>query len=106
MSQPTADRDLIFGILAIQMEFVTREQLRSAMQAWVYDRSKSIGAILCAQNILSENNRKLLDNLVQQHLAKHGNDAAKSLTMLSYDANMLNELQSIADAYAPPSMAP
>jgi hypothetical protein len=33
MSQPFADRNLLFGVLALQMDFITREQLIAAMQA-------------------------------------------------------------------------
>ena len=30
-----ADRNLLFGILALQMDFITRDQLVAAMHAWV-----------------------------------------------------------------------
>ena len=46
MAQSNADRNLLFGILAMQMDFITREQLISAMQAWVFDKSKTLGQIL------------------------------------------------------------
>ena len=32
--QAGADRNLLFGVLALQMDFITREALLSAMQAW------------------------------------------------------------------------
>ena len=38
MSGP-ADRNLLFGILALQMDFVTRDQLVAAMNAWVLDQA-------------------------------------------------------------------
>jgi len=37
---PSADRNLLFGILALQMDFISREQLISAMHAWVLDKGK------------------------------------------------------------------
>ena len=40
MSQTHADRNMLFGILAMQMDFVTRDQLVSAMQAWVFDKAQ------------------------------------------------------------------
>jgi eukaryotic-like serine/threonine-protein kinase len=48
MSQPertpkTTDRNLLFGILALQMDFISRDQLIAAMNAWVLDKSKSLG---------------------------------------------------------------
>ena len=38
-----ADRNLLFGILALQMDFVTRDQLVAAMHAWVLDKGKPLG---------------------------------------------------------------
>ena len=35
---PAADRNLVFGLLALQMDFVTREQLLDAMHAWMLDK--------------------------------------------------------------------
>ena len=34
---PSADRNLLFGILALQMDFIGRDQLVEAMGAWVLD---------------------------------------------------------------------
>ena len=33
-SSPSVDRNLLFGILALQMDFITRDQLVAAMNAW------------------------------------------------------------------------
>ena len=35
MAQSAADRNLLFGILALQMDFITRDALIAAMNAWV-----------------------------------------------------------------------
>ena len=35
MSQSHVDRNLLFGILALQMDFISREALVAAMNAWV-----------------------------------------------------------------------
>ena len=36
MPQPHADRNLLFGILALQMDFISRDALVAAMHAWVF----------------------------------------------------------------------
>ena len=41
-----ADRNLLFGILALQMDFITRDALIAAMNAWVLDKAKSLAQIL------------------------------------------------------------
>ncbi len=98
MKQPVADRNLLFGILAMQMDFITREQLIAAMQAWVFDKTKPLGEILVAQKALAADNRQLLEALVQKHLAQHGNDAEKSLAAVSSVASVKKDLEKIADA--------
>jgi serine/threonine-protein kinase len=98
MPQPVADRNLLFGVLAMQMDFITREQLIAAMQAWVFDKAKPLGAILHAQKALADDNRQLLEALVQKHLAMHDNDAGKSLAAVSSVASVKKDLARIADA--------
>jgi hypothetical protein len=34
--QPSADRNLLFGILAVQMDFASRDALIAAMSAWCW----------------------------------------------------------------------
>jgi serine/threonine-protein kinase len=79
---PVADRNLIFGLLALQMDFLTREQLLDAMHAWMLDKQTSLGEILCRRGVLAENDRIALDGLVDRHIARHGN-AQASLAVLS-----------------------
>ena len=78
-----ADRNLLFGILALQMDFISREQLVAAMNAWVIEKSKSIGQILCAHGALQQPAHDLLEALVQKHLDIHGGDVQKSIAALS-----------------------
>ena len=53
MAQAHADRNLLFGILALQMDFIGRDALVRAMNAWVLDKHKPLGEILVAQNTLA-----------------------------------------------------
>ena len=46
MPHPAADRNLLFGILALQMDFIRRDHLIAAMHAWVLDKAKPLGEIL------------------------------------------------------------
>ena len=48
-SRAHSDRNLLFGIVALQMDLITRDQLVAAMNCWVLDKHKSLGAILVAQ---------------------------------------------------------
>ena len=80
MAQPHADRNLLFGILALQLDFVRRDDLIAAMNAWVLDKAKPLGQILTEQKALGEDKLDLLEALVQAHLQMHGNAPQQSLT--------------------------
>jgi hypothetical protein len=38
MAQSTTDRSLLIGILALQMEFISRDALVAAMNTWVSEK--------------------------------------------------------------------
>ena len=53
MSAPAqADRNLIFGLLALQMDFITREQLLDAMHAWMLHKDTPLGQLLRERGVL------------------------------------------------------
>lgn len=92
-----ADRNLLFGILALQMDFIKKDALIQAMQAWVFDKNKPLGDILASQEALRPEHRLLLDGLVEAHLKQHGNDPHQSLAALSSVGSAHQELEKIAD---------
>jgi serine/threonine-protein kinase len=77
-----ADRNLIFGILALQMDFITRDALIAALNAWVLEKSRPLGRVLREQGALAREEHDLLDALVRKHLEKHRDDADESLSSL------------------------
>ncbi len=77
-----ADRNLLFGVLALQMNFVGRDALVAAMHAWVLDKNKSLGHILHEQGQLTAGQHQALEALIVQHLQAHGDDAERSLQSL------------------------
>src|SRR5262245_57149112 len=97
MSQPHADRNVLFGILALQMDFISRDALVAAMNAWVLDKAKSLGQILLEQGTLRAANRELLEALVERHLEMHNNDPQRSLAAVSSIRSVRQDLQQIAD---------
>src|SRR5437762_5365972 len=101
----SADRNLLFGILALQMDFIDRDALIRAMHAWVLDKRKSLGQVFLDQGELSGDRHGLLEALVQEHLKQHGNDTQQSLAALSSVASARDELRQIADAEVQASLA-
>jgi serine/threonine-protein kinase len=94
----SADRNLLFGIVALQMDFISRDQLIAAMHAWVLDKHKPLGKILSEQGALLPEDHQAIESLVRRHLVRHDNDAERSLAALSSIGERLrDELSRIAD---------
>src|SRR6516164_4947160 len=94
-----ADRNLLFGIIALQMDFITRDQLIAAMNAWVLDKHKPLGQVLSEQGALSVEDNDAIETLVRRHLLRHDNDAERSLAALSSIGRRLrDDLSRIADS--------
>src|SRR5262249_12936041 len=102
---PSSDRNLLFGIIALQLNFIDRDALVAAIHAWVADKSRSLSQILCAQGALPDDRRQLLKALVEEHLRAHGGDAPQSLAALSSISSARDALQAIADADVQASLA-
>jgi WD40 repeat protein/serine/threonine protein kinase len=96
-SRPSADRNLLFGILALQMDFISRDGLIAAMHAWVLDKAKPLGLILVEQGGLEPAKRDLLERLVAAHLEMHEGDVEKSFAALGIPAPVSQELHSLGD---------
>src|SRR5207244_11647810 len=92
-----ADRNLLFGILALQMDFISRDALIAAMNAWVLDKSKFLGQILGEQGALKKEDRDLLEVLIKRHLQMHGGNVQRSLAALSSVASLRQDLQNVPD---------
>src|SRR5687767_5799529 len=105
MSQPTTDRNVLFGMLALQLDFIKREQLSAAMEAWAADKSTSLGAVLVARKALMPENLALLEALVQKHLDQHGNDAEQSLATIVSVGPVKKDLEAIKDPDVQASLA-
>jgi hypothetical protein len=75
----SADCNLLFGIFALQLNFIGRDALVAGINAWVLDKAKPLARILVDHGTLKESAYALLDPLVQAHLDAHEGDAQKSL---------------------------
>ncbi len=97
MSTTYSDRNLLFGILALQMDFLCRDALIDAMHAWILDKSKPLGDILVEQQAMRPDERDALNLLVQKHIDHHGGDVEKSLAAMNVPTQLREELSSLAD---------
>ena len=94
-----ADRNLLFGILAVQLDFVSKGALVAAMQAWLLDKARPLGDVLRDRGELSPEEFRHLAALVDVHLKRHGDDPARSLAALSsVPPTLRQELAALPDA--------
>jgi WD40 repeat protein/tRNA A-37 threonylcarbamoyl transferase component Bud32 len=103
--RPGADRNLLFGILALQMDFIGRDALIAAMHAWVLDKSRPLGQILVGQLSLRADERDAIEALVGKHLERHGGDIEKSLAAVQLPTPLRHDLHSLGDGDVQASLA-
>jgi eukaryotic-like serine/threonine-protein kinase len=75
-----ADHNLLVGVLALQLDFVTRDELiDAACDSSGAAQSEGLIETLRKRGTLDDDECDLLVALVNRHLARHGNDPLKSL---------------------------
>jgi serine/threonine-protein kinase len=94
---PRADLNLLLGIIALQMDFITRDALIAAMSAWVLDKCKTLGEILLSQGAIEAADLDALEPMIARHVARHGGEAERSLAAISSVGTVVEDLRSIAD---------
>jgi serine/threonine-protein kinase len=97
MAKVEADRNLLFGILAVHNGLIEQADLIGAIRSWSKERSMPIGQVLVERGALSENDRTLLDGLVGRHVAKHGGDADRSLSAFPAPGVLADRLRQVSD---------
>ncbi len=98
MAHPSADRNLLFGLLALLNNFIDRDALIDAFHRWVGDRSTPLDRILLDRGALSPSRHVLLTGLVDEHIKLHGHDIERSLAALSSIGSVREDLSRIDDA--------
>ncbi len=79
MSTTSADRNLLFGVLAVQLDFVSRDDLVAATNQWKQNKDQPLSKVFISQGKLNDEESKLIESVVQKHLERNGKDARKSL---------------------------
>ena len=98
VTRSAADRNLLFGILALQLDFLDRDALIAGMNAWLLDKNKSLGHVLNERGALSADRRALLDSLVDEHVRQHGNDPRRSLEAVAAYSTVTDCFEGVADS--------
>ncbi|MEM0925073.1 MAG: serine/threonine-protein kinase [Planctomycetota bacterium] len=96
-TDPQTDRNLVVGIIALQMGLISQAALIRAMNAWLLSKSSPLEDILVDQGDLQPDTRELLTALIEKHVEHYGGSATKSLAALSSNDEVVDQLRSIKD---------
>ena len=92
-----AERNLLFGLLALQNGLINQAQLVAAFQAWSLDKAQSLADCLVARRDLNAAQRAAIEALAALHMDKHGGDAKKSLAAIPAGPSTRESLAQIGD---------
>ncbi|HZW32297.1 MAG TPA: tetratricopeptide repeat protein [Isosphaeraceae bacterium] len=98
-------RNLLFGLLALQNNFISREALLGAFAVWTADKARPLSQVLRDRGALDQGRYALLEALVAEHLKLHGDDPEQSLAALSSLGSVRDDLERIDDADLQASLA-
>src|SRR5262249_27623790 len=96
MAAIAADRNLLFGLLALQNDLIDQGQLVAAFQAWTRDKARALADHLVGRCDLDPDDRSAVEALVARHLKKHG-DAGRSLAAIPAGRSTRESLARSAD---------
>lgn len=97
MSRTSADLNLLFGMIALQTDFISRDALLAALNAWVVEKPKELGNILVELGALTTNDLAVIQPLVQRHIERHDYQAGQSLQSLAIPAELKARLLDLGD---------
>jgi len=95
--EANSGRNLLFGLLAMQNNLVSREALLEALADWVTDKARPLGQVLRDRGALDDGRYALLKALVAEHLKAHEDDPDQSLAALSSLGSALRDLEQVGD---------
>jgi tetratricopeptide (TPR) repeat protein/tRNA A-37 threonylcarbamoyl transferase component Bud32 len=103
MSADHTDRNLLFGVLALQADFLDAAQFAEACSAWAARKDTPLADLLVKRGWLTGEDRAHVEYLLRQKLKKHG-DAHASLAAAA-TADVRRVLDSVADPAVRQSLA-
>jgi eukaryotic-like serine/threonine-protein kinase len=97
--------NLLFGVLALQNNFISRDDLVATFAVWVADKGRPLAQILVDRGALDGSRRGLLEALVAEHLKQHGGDTEASLAAVNSLASVRDDLGQLGDPELQASVA-
>ncbi len=78
-STMSTDQNLLFGVIALQMDLLDAGRFARACTFWSADKSKSLGDVLVERGWIAPRDREEVDQMLSRRLEKFGGDARAGL---------------------------
>jgi eukaryotic-like serine/threonine-protein kinase len=101
----TAERHLLFGMIALQVGLIDQAQLVAAFQAWARDKDRPLALHLAARGDIDAADRAAVEALAARHLKRHGDDVEKSLAAINAGRSTRKSLAGLGDPQIDASIA-
>ena len=88
---------LLFGLIAVRRKILDPNELLTALNDWIKDKSKLLGDLLVEKGYLKLAQRQSLDKSLHKHLAKHDNDPRHALIAIRSLGALHTRLSAIPD---------
>ena len=89
-----ADRQLLFGLIALQVGLIDQSQLFAAFQGWARDKARPLADYLTD---LGAEGRVAVEAMVALHVKKHGGDTEQSLVSIHAGRSTRERLAAVGD---------
>ena len=97
MADSAADRNLLFGLIALQNGLIDQAQLVAAFQAWTLEKDRPLADHLVNRDAIDADQRGVVEAMVGLHLKKHGGSTEKSLAAIGAGRSTRESLARIRD---------
>src|SRR6266404_4496370 len=91
------DRNLLFGVLALQSAFIDNNQFAEICAAWATRKQVPLAQLLRERGWITAEEQQEIDRGVQRHLKQHGGDVRKSLGAAA-DAGVRDLIRAAGDS--------
>ena len=78
------DRNLLFGVLALQADVISHTQFVEACTLWANQKGTPLSDLLVERGWITAADRADVDRLVERKLQKHGGDVKAGLAELAH----------------------
>jgi serine/threonine-protein kinase len=97
MAAVAPEKNLLFGLLALQNGLIGEAQLVAAFRGWMRDKARPLVDHLATLGFLDAEGRAAVEALAALHLKRHNGDVEKSLASLSAGESTRESLVSLGD---------